>query len=439
MKKFIGIFLTGVLSVSLLAGCGGKGAEKPSGEAGKDGDTPVAEQTDTEQPSGDKVTLKWPCIWSGTDSKADVIREIVDDFNEEYADKYEVIIEENTDYQAYRDGLRTSISAGSAPDIFTFDDDFELYLASGRLVDLTERMDAGWSDNFIEGALEEGTFEDKVFAVPYEMGVTPIMYNKRLLAEAGWDSFPETFDELWELADDLVAAGITPFSQMTGENAWTSMLWYSQIVLAIGGPDVYDNPEDPAFVEAAEVMQKLFEYTTGDAVGAGASVSGGHFLAEETAIFINGPWYIGRLQEDGQNDMYEQVEISPVPLFEGGKGEKGGYVGFVQAYIAAGDTGDPAKTEAQIAFLEYLTEPARVSKLSAHSGALFYIQSDGEADYERLQGQMIEQIEAAPYIQKSFNVISPAAVANEFPQALSSLVLGEFTPQEFVDSLNSKR
>ncbi len=107
------------------------------------------------------------------------------------------------------------------------------------------------------GALANTTVDGRVVAIPYEMGVTPVMYNKRLLQEAGWDRFPETFDELWECAEDLKAAGITPFSQMTGENAWTTMLWYSQVVVAIGGPDVYDNPEHPpAFVEAARVIKK---------------------------------------------------------------------------------------------------------------------------------------------------------------------------------------
>jgi hypothetical protein len=35
--------------------------------------------------------------------------------------------------------------------------------------------------------------------------------------------------------------------------------------------------------------------------------------------------------------------------------------------------------------------------------------------------------------------MSPARVYNEFPMALSGLVLGELTPEEFVEQLNAKR
>jgi len=35
--------------------------------------------------------------------------------------------------------------------------------------------------------------------------------------------------------------------------------------------------------------------------------------------------------------------------------------------------------------------------------------------------------------------MNPPAVYNELPMALSGLVLGELTPEEFVQQLNSKR
>lgn len=390
--------------------------------------------------AAEKVTLNWPCIWVGVDSKAETIKKFVDEFNKENAGKIEVIIEENSDYQAYRDKLRTAISVGNAPDIFTIDADIPLYLESGRLLDLTDAFKDGWQDDFVEGALANTTVDGRVVAIPYEMGVTPVMYNKRLLQEAGWDRFPETFDELWECADDLKAAGVTPFSQMTGENAWTTMLWYSQVVVAIGGPDVYDNPEHPAFVEAARVIKKMFDYTTLDAVGAGAGASGGHFLAERTAIFMNGPWYIGRLQTDGLNNMYEHVAIAPCPVYEGGLGSKGGYVGNPQALLAAGATDDQAKAAAVIKFMKYLTTPERVAQLSAASGALFYVRSvDSGPAMERLQAEMVEQINLAPYIVGHFEYMSPAKVYNEFPMALAGLVLGELTPEQFMQQLNAKR
>lgn len=88
----------------------------------------------------DEIVLNFPCIWVGADSKAEVFGEMVEEFNEENKGKYRVVIEEQTDYGAYKDKLRTLISTGNAPDLFTFSDyaDIELYSKSGKLMDLTQ-------------------------------------------------------------------------------------------------------------------------------------------------------------------------------------------------------------------------------------------------------------------------------------------------------------
>ena len=441
-RRTLALLICIIMAASLFVACGKESSQdtgtKDSGTSSESSST-TSEQKEDATPAK-KVTLTWPCIWVGVDSKASTIAKFVQEFNEQNKGKIEVVIEENSDYQAYRDKLRTTVSAGNAPDFFTIDSDIPFYLQSGKLLDLTEAVNSGWANDFVSGALDNTTVDGKVYAIPYEMAVTPVMYNKKLLKQAGWDKFPETFDELWQCAEDLKAAGITPFSQMTGENAWTTMLWYSQVLVAIGGPDIYENPNDPAYVQAAEVIKKMFDYTTKDAVGAGASVSGGHFLAEETAIFMNGPWYIGRLRSDGQNNMYENVAIAPCPVYEGGKGSKGGYIGNPQALLAAGATDDKDKANAAIELMKYLTNPERVTELSAAAGSLFYVKSaDTGVEMERLQSEMIKQVNEAPYIVGHFQYMNPPAVYNELPMALSGLVLGELTPEQFVEQLNSKR
>ncbi len=386
--------------------------------------------------AAEKVTLTWPCIWVGTDSKAPAVKEIIDQFNQDNQGSIEIVIEESSDYQAYRDKLRTLISTGNAPDLFTIDSDIATILASDKLADLAPYMDEEWAATFQAGTLENGIVAGKQKALPFEMALTPVFYNTRLLKEAGWDKMPETYEELIQCAQDLKAAGITPFSQMTGENAWTSMLWFSQLLVACGGPDIMTAPDDPAWVQAATLLKEIFDYTTPDAVGAGASVSGGHYLAGETAIFMNGPWYIGRLSTDGISDLYDTTNVAAGPTVEGGKGEKGYYVGAVQAFLAVGN-GEPAKVEAAVKFLKFLTSPENVAKISDTSGALFFVQG-GEIT-ERLRSKMLSDLTVAPYVVNHFQYSSPTAVVSEFPQALSALVLGEATPEEFVEMLNAKR
>ena len=427
-KKIIALVMAVTLGVGLAA-CGTK--------TNNSGNNTGAEATVDKE----KV-IYFPSFWVGKDSKATVMNEIITKFNEDNAGKIKVVVEEIADYNAYEDKMKTNIAAGTVPDIFIFKSgtQAEPYYKSGKLMDLTSYMNEGWKDSFITEAITEATYDSKVQAVPYEYGVTPVLYNAEQLKAAGYDSFPKTYTEFFEMCDKLKANGVDPLSQMTGDNAWTSMLWYSQLVVAIGGPDVYaDGLDNPAFVEAAEVMKKMFEYTTSDAVGANAAVASGHFLTGKTNMLMNGPWFIGRIKSEGAEGLYDNVQAAPAPVYEGGKGEEGGYIGFVQSLIGAAQQEDPAKEAAVIEFLKVLTDPENVKKLSISAGSMFVVKTEyTDADeVDRIQKQMIDQTNAAPYIAPHFAMSVASGVATEFPQALSSLVLGETTAEEFVAALKA--
>lgn len=435
VKKLISFLLVLVLCFAIV-GCGTDDDSKDDSS-----DVTTSKSTDSKTKSEVKekeIVINFPCIWVGKDSKAKVVSQMINEFNEENKGKIKVVVEEIADYDAYTDKMRTNIAAGTVPDVFTVKHgaQSQLFYQSDLLMSLTKYMDEGWGNQFLQSSLKDVSYNDEIMSVPYEFGVTPVMYNKAMFEQVGINEFPKTYNEFIDACDKLKAAGIVPMSQMTGANAWTSMLWYSQFVISIGGPDVYERGlNDPAFLEAAKVMQKLFEYTTEDAIGANAAISGGHFLNERTAMLINGPWFIGRIKSEGANNMYENVHIAPTPFYEGGQGEPGSYVGFIQAEICAAKQEDPAKEAAVIKFLKHMTDPEKVKELSKDSGALFVIKFEAGDDVEKLQAEMNEQFNAAPYVVPHFNSMVAPAIANEFPQALTGLVLGETTPEEFIETL----
>ena len=389
---------------------------------------------------GKEIIINFPSIWVGKDSKAKVMDELIAKFNEDNKESIKVVVEEIADYDAYEEKMRTSIAAGSVPDIFIAKagSKIEPFFKSGKLMDLTSYMNEGWKDRFVGNILNTATYNDKILAIPYEFAITPVLYNEKLLKDVGYDSFPETYDEFFVMCDKLKANGIIPLSLMTSDNAWTAMLWYSQLLHAFGGPDIYEKGfDDPAFVEAARVLKKMFEYTTSDAVGANAAVAAGHFLSGRTVMLINGPWFIGRIKSEGSGEFYTDVAVANAPAYIGEKGEKGGEVGFVQALICAGSQKDKDREAAVVKFLKYLTEPDNVKRLSIDSGALFVIKTEmGEGDeMERLQKQMVELSNNAPYVVPHFNMSVNQEVATEFPQALSSMILGEKSPEQFIETL----
>ena len=379
-----------------------------------------------------EIVLKWPSIWVGKDSKAPAIAEIVESFNKENAGKIKVEIEPQPDYNGYEQKIRTALAAGQTPgDIFTFflNATTKEFYNSKLLMDFSKDFTGDWRASFDPGPVAQSTIKGQLKTLPYETAVLPPWYNTNMLKAAGVTKIPTTMDDFWMTLDKLKASGVYPMSQMSGDvNAWTSMLWFSAFALSYGGPDVWEKPfTDKAFVESAKLMKRIFEnYTTPDAVGAGAGVSGGHFLAGRTAIFANGPWYSGRADLRA-TPFFNSIVIARAP-------SPGPYknvtVSRLQANLAAGENKDPARRAAIIQFLKYLTSADNVAKLAASSGAMFAVQS-GYIPLDPLQKQFYDLAANSPVTGSDLQSELGAEGTLEFAQQLGALALGKITAEEF--------
>lgn len=389
-----------------------------------------------------EIVLQWPCFWVGQDSKAATVAALVDQFNTDNAGKIKVVLEPNPDYDGYRDKINTMMAAGQVPDLFIFNPEpttFAFYQAD-LLMDFTDDLKGAWGKVFVEGTLAASTRDGRTKTIPYELGLTPIWYNTALFGKVGIKEFPKTFDEFWVACDKLKAAGITPTSQMTGgANAWTSMLWYSHILASIGGPDVWSKPlSDPMYVQAAEILLRMYSdgNTTKDAVGAVAGDSSGHYLAQDTAIFINGPWYIGAARNNAP-EVHAATGVAPAPAVRGGT--YGGQIGFLLSNLAAANTDDPSRRAAVIKFMKWMTDPDNVKKISLDAGSLFCIKLEFTAadQVDPLQQRFMEASANAAFVVSHFQGNYKKEVIDEFGQALGAMALGKATPAEFVELLQA--
>lgn len=392
----------------------------------------------------DEIIINFPSIWVGTDSKAAYMSKMIEDFNAENAGKIKVVVEEQTDYQAYRDKIRTTITTGNAPDLCVLDTTFDIkaYAESGKFMDLTPYLNEGWGENFTDGAFDAWSVDGKVSILPFEAAVFPLVYNVEILKAAGWDHFPATYDEFFQMCKDVKAAGFNAMGQMAGDNAWSSMLWYSLIVEAIGGKDVYaDGLDNPAFVEAAKVLKEMYNYTFDGAVSATASDVNGHFIARDTAVYLNGPWWIANLYKDDNAvdgvKLADVCDVATNPVYEGGKGDGKGLVTTVQGFLAAARQDDPAKEAAVVKFLQYISDPERVSEWALSSGAMFFIKYTPSPETSLISQKFTEISNNASYTILHVNGAFPTAFSTEFPAAVSALVLNQIDEEGFVDQLQT--
>ncbi len=386
-----------------------------------------------------EIVLKWPSIWVGKDSKAPAIAQIVESFNKANSGKIKVEIEPQPDYNAYEQKVRTSLAAGQSPgDIFTFqlNATTKVFYDSPLLMDFSKVLTGSWKDSFDQGAVAQSTVNKKLKTLPFETAVLPIWYNTDMLKKAGVTSIPGTIGEFWAAMDKLKAMGVTPMSQMSGDtNAWTSMLWFSHLAVSQGGANVWDKPfTDKVFVESAKILKRMFvDYSTPDAVGAGAGVSGGHFLSGRTAVFSNGPWYAGRADLRA-TPFFNSIVVAPAPVVGTTRNMM---ISILQANIAAGETKNAARKAAIVEFLKYLTSAESINALAASSGAMFAVDS-GYIPLDPFQKQFYDLAAKSRVTSGHLQSAYGAEATLEFAQQLGALVLDKITPEQFCSLVERK-
>ena len=385
-----------------------------------------------------EVEIKFVTWWTGEDTKGPYVKQIVDDFNAAHAGKIHVTLEGTNDADGIFTQIMTQLGAGNPPDVFSVKPQAEFYgyYDSNLLMDFAEDLKGAWGDQFAEGIVASTTIDGATKSLPYEMAYVPIWYNMDILNAVGISKVPETMDEFWAMCEATKAAGYYPTAQMTGgTNAWFSMLWYTSICGSIGGAGAFDNIKEdwatnPVYVQAAEILCKMVrEYTTPDVIGATAPVANSHFKGGETAVYLNGPWWIANLDDARQ----ATTEFAFFPAIN----YKDVLIGSVQSNLAAANTKDAAKRAAIVEFLKYFTT-AQNAQLVSNSGAVLACKYEPLENSSKLAKDLQARInEASGFIPYWENCIGTADVVAEFGQALSAMIQGAITPEQFVAQIAS--
>ncbi|MGH8881158.1 MAG: ABC transporter substrate-binding protein, partial [Stackebrandtia sp.] len=169
----------------------------------------------------------------GNDPLKSGLQDMVDEWNAGHPD-----IQVETQAVAYDDLLQTITvrqTGGQAPDIIQ---GYSLWggqlAAAGVLADVPDDIADDVRDNYSRAAVGSVSVDGKVLGYPTEVQTYNLFYNKKLLADAGIDSPPATWDELEEaarkttvrddlgniktagfgLANDFDSAVVHPFSSL---------------------------------------------------------------------------------------------------------------------------------------------------------------------------------------------------------------------------------
>lgn len=115
-------------------------------------------------------------------------RESVDAFNEAYNGQYFADIEfipRNDSGGGYSDKINASVMSGDLPDVLTVDGpNIAAYAENGIIQPLAELSEEEKGE-YLDSIIEQGTYDDKLYALGAMESSVGLYYNKDILAEAG--------------------------------------------------------------------------------------------------------------------------------------------------------------------------------------------------------------------------------------------------------------
>ncbi|SLN74304.1 extracellular solute-binding protein [Roseisalinus antarcticus] len=222
---------------------------------------------------------------------------------------------------SYRDFLQTILTArvgGTAPDIYNIYSIWAPQLASsGTLAEPPEDVASWIRDSYGEGTVGAATINGTLYGIPTELSVYQLFYNKKLLAEAGYDGPPETWDELKEIAAAITEANdqgnITTAGYVYGPSVANAVhIYYAQMYNAGVAPYSDDfrttNFTAPDSVNIIARQGELFA----DGITSN-SVTTDDFPAGRAAMMIAANWQKQTMQEAFGEDFEDTVGIAPIP------------------------------------------------------------------------------------------------------------------------------
>ncbi len=395
MKKLLCVALSTLLISMLLTGCKAKETQEKVTEE-KATEQKVTEEKATEQKAdGEPITLQFWNVFTGSDG--DILREIVDKYNETNKDNIKIemdIMPNDTLHQK----LPAAIATKTAPELVLFGvENIAPYVSNDSLEDISDFWETTGVDknNFLENVTELSYVDGKLYGTPMQYNVSYLYWNKDLFEAAGLDpnTPPTTLDELADYAVKLTDASKNQYGLALPTNAT-----YMQFLWANGGdaddPNTNTNLLDSvANLKTLEWLQDLAvnkKVTPLNITGADADTM---LQAGQIAMYMSGPWQINGLRTQGIN-----FGIAPCVAGSAGAFSPAGGCSYV---IPKGT--DEAKKQAAYKFMKYWLSDEILKEWSQRNGFPVWSKTLAE-DSDIKNDEVLNSISVATEIGRAYNL-----------------------------------
>lgn len=362
-RSIISILLVVVFMVAIMAGCSKNDEVKESQVTQENSATGGSGNGETKEENvKEKVTLNF---WNGfTGPDGEVLKEIVDRFNEAHEDNIEIKMDV-MGWDVLSQKLPTALMTETAPEmVLMIGDNIPQYLANDNF----QKLDDFWEytglkeESYLKNVLNLGKFGDSYYSLPMQFNLIYLYWNKTLFEEAGLDpnAPPETMDELAEYANLLTDPSVNQYGLALpvkgAPQYWTSFFWNN-------GGELFDLEmqesllNSPENIATLEWIDNLAEKGVSPIGSTGAELDN-LFMSGKLGMIINGPWLI-----NGIKSNYIDFGITAPPAGSERQQVIAGNIGFC---IPSGV--DQAHKEAAYEFIKFWMSDEIIKEWSVRNG-----------------------------------------------------------------------
>ncbi|WP_168735526.1 ABC transporter substrate-binding protein [Cohnella fermenti] len=334
MRKKLGVVIASMLLLGTAAGCGsndkaGSGAESSASSASQQA-SPNASDTGGEQSApadgadSEAFTIT-VSSWNLADEPLGIVKAYREAFENVYKQKYlnATIKYNNTPGDKYFDLLKAQLASASAADVIQFQPShLPMFTTAGFLADLSDLSLV----SSLEGAMKtEVTYQDKVYAIPFDISTNGVWYNRKLFEDNGVTP-PATWDELLAVADKFKGMGITPFAGGF-KDAWVSSMTVKTFTMNdYSSPtfeeEVYNGSKKlngPEMQATFDKLQLFYDrgYFGPDAMSNGWDLQRKAFEDGKAAMIIHGSYIAGLVNSEMQDKGGMETGFFPLPNDDG--------------------------------------------------------------------------------------------------------------------------
>lgn len=344
--------------------------------------------------------------------------------------------------EAFKTKLATAMQAGTPPDLFQSwgGGTMREYANAGLLKDLTQDVQGDWGSSISPAALGVYTADNKVYGVPWDLGMVGFWYNKSLFQKAGIQNPPQTWSEFLDAVKKLKAAGITPIA-LGEKDKWPGHFYWVYLATRIGGKEAFEKAysrqssfADPAYIEAGKKLKELVDLQPFQEGFLGADYGTQQSLMGngQAAMELMGQWAPVNDRSKAQDPAAYDANLGffPFPSVEGGKGNPTDVMGGGNGF----SVGKNAPPEA-VDFLRFLTSVENQRIHAAKGSIIPVVKGAEDALTDPFAKQISENVSKASYFQLYYDQFMPPAVGQSVNDLTQELFAGTRTPEEVAQSV----